>query len=204
MHTSKKNTSLRRWQPILYEIIFKADTPAGKLFDVALIAAITLSVLVLPVSLCAQEGKVVDVPRGDTLVVLQNGKRQTLRLANIDCPENGQPWSEAAKDFTSHMVYGKTVKIWPAGSDAEGNETVFVFYKDKNLNKELVAEGLAWHYKAHARDPGFVSLEMKARDLKKGLWRDKNPMPPWEYRRRHMSGNPKIEFKGRMAVDFEH
>jgi voltage-gated potassium channel len=47
MHSSKKNTSLRRWQPILYEVIFKADTPAGKLFDVALIAAITLSVLVV-------------------------------------------------------------------------------------------------------------------------------------------------------------
>jgi endonuclease YncB( thermonuclease family) len=146
--------------------------------------------LVLPASLWAQEGKVVAVPQGDTLVVLQKGKRQTLRLANIDCPENGQPRSEAAKDFTSRMVYGKTVKIWPAGSGADGNEAVFVFYKDKNLNKELVAEGLAWHYKAHARDPGFVSLEMKARAWKKGLWQEKNPVPPWEYRRRHMSGNP--------------
>ena len=159
--------------------------------------------LVLPAALWAQEGKVVDVLQGDTLVVLQNGKRQILRLANIDCPENGQPWSEAAKNFTYHMVYGKTVKIWPAGSDAEGNETVFVFYKDKNLNKELVAEGLAWHYKAHARDPGFVSLEMKARSHKKGLWQEKNPEPPWEYRRRHLSGNPKIEFKGRMGVTVE-
>lgn len=37
--------SHRRWQDILYGIIFKADTKPGKLFDVILIAAIGLSVL---------------------------------------------------------------------------------------------------------------------------------------------------------------
>ena len=31
----------------LYEIIFKSDTPAGKLFDTALLAVILLSVLVV-------------------------------------------------------------------------------------------------------------------------------------------------------------
>ena len=43
----KKTDSPRRWQAVLYEIIFKADTRAGKLFDVALIAAIAISVLVV-------------------------------------------------------------------------------------------------------------------------------------------------------------
>ncbi len=38
-------TPRRRWQVILYEIIFEADTKSGKLFDVILIAAIALSVL---------------------------------------------------------------------------------------------------------------------------------------------------------------
>ena len=36
-----------RWQAALYEVIFKADTPAGKLFDVVLILAICTSVLVV-------------------------------------------------------------------------------------------------------------------------------------------------------------
>jgi voltage-gated potassium channel len=36
-----------QWKEILHEIIFEADTPAGKTFDVALLVAIALSVLVV-------------------------------------------------------------------------------------------------------------------------------------------------------------
>jgi voltage-gated potassium channel len=37
----------RSWRERWYEIIFEADTPAGKLFDVLLLIAILLSVLVV-------------------------------------------------------------------------------------------------------------------------------------------------------------
>ena len=37
----------QHWRQILYEVIFEADTPAGKLFDVALIGTILASVLVV-------------------------------------------------------------------------------------------------------------------------------------------------------------
>ena len=43
-NTDKKGY-YRRWQFSLHEIIFEADTRAGKLFDVVLIASIVLSVL---------------------------------------------------------------------------------------------------------------------------------------------------------------
>src|SRR5688572_2732650 len=36
-----------RWRPKLHEVIFEADTPAGKAFDVALLVAILASVLVV-------------------------------------------------------------------------------------------------------------------------------------------------------------
>lgn len=37
----------RSWRDVGYEVIFEADTPAGKAFDVALLAAILLSILVV-------------------------------------------------------------------------------------------------------------------------------------------------------------
>jgi voltage-gated potassium channel len=40
-----KKTKLKPWQLKLHEVIFEADTPAGKAFDVALLWAILLSVL---------------------------------------------------------------------------------------------------------------------------------------------------------------
>jgi voltage-gated potassium channel len=40
-----KNKSNRKWRDILFEIIFEADTPAGKWFDIVLIISILLSVM---------------------------------------------------------------------------------------------------------------------------------------------------------------
>ncbi|MHC4489992.1 MAG: ion transporter [Planctomycetota bacterium] len=45
MDTNAGDKTNRRWREILFEIIFEADTPAGKWFDIALIICISLSVL---------------------------------------------------------------------------------------------------------------------------------------------------------------
>jgi voltage-gated potassium channel len=47
MSTQSDNQSGVRWRNRLHEIIFEADTPAGKLFDVILIGSIVLSVVVV-------------------------------------------------------------------------------------------------------------------------------------------------------------
>jgi len=44
---STKNTPKRNWKEKLHEIIYEADTPAGKLFDVILLVAILLSITVV-------------------------------------------------------------------------------------------------------------------------------------------------------------
>ncbi|MBC2720191.1 MAG: ion transporter [Desulfobacteraceae bacterium] len=43
----KKDSSLGKYRETLHEIIFEADTPAGKLFDIILIVSIVLSVIVV-------------------------------------------------------------------------------------------------------------------------------------------------------------
>ena len=45
--TDRRTHAARTWRERWYEIIFEADTPAGKLFDVLLLIAILLSVLVV-------------------------------------------------------------------------------------------------------------------------------------------------------------
>ncbi len=45
MDTNTGNNINRRWRQILFEIIFEAETPAGKWFDIILIMCISLSVL---------------------------------------------------------------------------------------------------------------------------------------------------------------
>ena len=53
-----------------------------------------------------------------------------------------------------------------------------------NLNQELVKQGWCWWYRKYApRDTVLEGLEHEAREVKKGLWADPQPVPPWEWRK---------------------
>ncbi|MDH4261655.1 MAG: ion transporter [Spirochaetia bacterium] len=47
MAYQNKNKLKSKWQKLVHEVIFEADTPAGKIFDVLLIVSIAVSVLVV-------------------------------------------------------------------------------------------------------------------------------------------------------------
>ena len=86
------------------------------------------------------------------------------------------------------MAAGKVVKVWETDIDGYGRIVGFVFIGGKNLNKELLSVGLAWHYKQYSRDPALAKLEFRARSEKLGLWADPDPVPPWEWRRQKKYG----------------
>jgi len=92
-----------------------------------------------------------------------------------------------AKQFTASMVAGKIVKVWETDTDRYGRSVGFVVVGDKNLNKELLSAGLAWHYKKYSRDPALAKLEFEARSQKRGLWAEPDPVTPWEWRREKRS-----------------
>lgn len=129
-------------------------------------------------------GKVVGVKDGDTIEILYEGRSQTIRLVDIDCPEKKQAFGMIAKQFTSDFCFGKVVKVESAGSrDRYDRVLGTVYYNDKCLNQELVKNGLAWHYKKYSHKKIFDDLEREAREKGIGLWSDKNPTPPWDFRR---------------------
>ena len=54
-----------------------------------------------------------------------------------------------------------------------------------NLNQELVRQGMCWWYRKYAPgDTVLEGLETEAREARKGLWADPQPVPPWEWRKR--------------------
>lgn len=125
-----------------------------------------LLTLFFPALLIAWDGKVVSITDGDTIKVLKDGKQFKIRLASIDCPEKGQSYGLAATKYTANLVAGKVVKIWTTDTDRYGRTVAFVFVGDKNLNKELLSVGLAWHYQKYSRGPELAKLEFEARAKK--------------------------------------
>ncbi len=131
-------------------------------------------------------GTVVGVADGDTLSVLDSSKREyRVRLAEIDAPESsGQAFGNQAKHALSRLCYRKLAEITVHTKDRYGRNVGVVTCDGVNANAKMVESGLAWVYTqyASANSPLF-GLEQQARLAKRGLWRDANPVPPWEWRK---------------------
>jgi micrococcal nuclease len=116
-------------------------------------------------------------------VVLRGGVGIEVRLDGIDCPELAQAFGKKAKNFTSGLAFGKSVRLSGKGKDRYGRELADVFLPDgRSLNRELVSAGYAWWYRKYSSDRGLESLEQAARTARRGLWADSDPVPPWDFR----------------------
>ena len=128
-------------------------------------------------------GRVVGVADGDTITVLVGVEPRRVRLAGIDAPEKGQAFGQRAKQATSRLVFGRTVKVVVRGQDRYGRTLGEVRLPDgTSLNERLVEEGWAWHYARYSKGQRLAELEATARRSRRGLWVDPRALPPWEFR----------------------
>ena len=131
-------------------------------------------------------GKVVAVIDGDTIEVLHHQHPERIRLSGIDCPEKGQAYGQKAKQAASALAFGKEVTVQTHGLDKYKRTLGDVLLLDgTNVNHTLVKDGWCWWYRKYA--PGNTALEgleTEAREARKGLWADPQPVPPWEWRKR--------------------
>ncbi|GAB3539578.1 hypothetical protein GCM10027443_36290 [Pontibacter brevis] len=138
--------------------------------------------------------KVIGIKDGDTIELLRNGQPVTVRLFGVDTPEKKQAFGERARQFTSDLVFGKTVRLIEHNKDRYGRTVGTIMLPDgRNLNEELVKNGFAWHYKAYSKDTRLANLEADAKRFKRGLWQDPNPVAPWDFRKEKRSGNSNTE-----------
>ncbi len=53
-----------------------------------------------------------------------------------------------------------------------------------NVNQFMVRAGAAWVYEQYNTDPVLPVFQNEARQQKRGLWSDADPVPPWIWRHR--------------------
>lgn len=128
--------------------------------------------------------KVIAIKDGDTVVVLLEGNIQkTLRLGEVDCPENSQPFGKNAKQFTSDQIFGKQINFIETDTDRYGRTIAKIYYDNKYLSAEIIKAGFGWWYYHYSNDKNLKMLEEEASKNKIGLWFDPNSIPPWEWRK---------------------
>ncbi len=129
-------------------------------------------------------GKVVGVHDGDSITVLTATNQQIkVRLSGIDAPELSQAFGKRAKQALSGKVFGQIVTLEVKNTDRYGRTVADVWLGERWINLEMVAEGWAWHYRQYSKSKELEAAERGAREKRLGLWADKDPVPPWEYRR---------------------
>jgi endonuclease YncB( thermonuclease family) len=129
-------------------------------------------------------GKVTSIIDGDTIEVqAASGRKFRVRLIEIDTPEEGQPWGSEGKKALSNKVLQKRVEIYDQGTDRYSRKIGRVYFKDRDISRELVAEGHAWVNRLYKPDQSLIAAEESARSNRLGLWNLDNPIPPWTWKR---------------------
>lgn len=143
-------------------------------------------------------GRVVGIADGDTITVLDQENRQhRVRLKGIDAPESGQAYGQDSKQHLSSMLFKKegaktvpqTVTVTYSKLDRYGRALGIVRVGKLEVNLAQVAAGFAWFYREYqdeltpAERAAYAAAEERARREPRGLWKQRNPVKPSEYRR---------------------
>ena len=138
------------------------------------------------------EATVKAVYDGDTVLLATRESSQIkTRLYGIDAPETakpdkpGQPFGDASKAALRSKVLGRRVSAEIIEIDQYQRAVAVIRHAGRDINREMVAEGMAWAYRHYLQGPyasEYIGAESRARSRRAGLWRDVNPQPPWEFR----------------------
>ncbi len=146
---------------------------------------LTLLIIQHSLLLAAQfQAKVIGIKDGDTIEVLVDKKPMVIRLQDIDCPEKNQAFGKVAKQAMAKYCFGKMVTIEHNNKlDRSKRLIATVMLDNVNINLQMVRDGYAWHFKKYSKDVIFANAEIIARENRVGLWYDKNPIAPWDWRK---------------------
>ncbi len=103
-------------------------------------------------------------------------------MEGIDAPEKKQPFGQKAKEALSTLIFGKDVVIHWEKKDRYQRVIGRITFAGLDVNLEMVRLGLAWRYDKYSKEKALLDAQTEAKAAARGLWADKEPIPPWEWR----------------------
>ena len=123
---------------------------------------------------------VVGITDGDTLRGRCDDQTMTIRLAEIDAPEKGQPFSNRSRQSLAALCFRRSAQLRPVSIDRYGRTVAHVDCAGIDAGTAQVKVGMAWVLVRYA--PGGSDLyrvESEARAGHVGLWSDPHALAPW-------------------------
>jgi endonuclease YncB( thermonuclease family) len=135
-------------------------------------------------------GLIVGVSDGDTATLLTHDKQQLkIRLVGIDAPEKKQAYGTKAREHLASRIFKQEVEVDLRSKDHYGRFLGVIYKGGIDINQGMIQDGYAWFYKHYAKEQPkgealrYANSEESAKQLRKGLWADPSPVPPWDFRK---------------------
>ncbi len=113
-----------------------------------------------------QVSRIID---GDTI---KTSSGITIRLIGINTPEKSQLFYTEAKNYLTTLIQNKTIQVETYGTDKYSRTLAYIFLDDKNINEQILKQGLAtlYYYEKDSHYKTLKQAEEFARLNQKGLW----------------------------------
>ncbi len=147
-----------------------------------------LWLLVAALAVPASADEVIGITDGDTIKILHERRPVKVRLGNIDAPEKRQPFGAQSKQSLAALCFGKDAQIKVQNIDRYGRIVALVSCNGVDVNRAQVQRGMAWVYPQYNKDRMLPFIEAEARAAQRGLWREGDATPPWQFRRHGARG----------------
>jgi micrococcal nuclease len=126
---------------------------------------------------------------GDTIRVNCDGEQLRVRFACVDAPELDQPGGTLSRDHLRSLFnqVNNQVNINPVHVDRFNRTVAEVYINNRLVQLQQSEDGMVWAFERfkdncshwNEIDQAFNQARLSG----KGIFADKNPLPPWEWRR---------------------
>lgn len=145
------------------------------------------------------EAPVIHVGDGDSLSVCLGGREARVRLVGIDAPEYRQAFGRQSRRSLAELCENRVARLEWTRADRYGRMLARVSCQGTDANAEQVRRGMAWVSDLDPPEPELNALQQAARERRLGLWRDPQPLPPWQWRQADRARAPLLQTPGGAA-----
>lgn len=148
---------------------------------------LTAGLIITTASYATESYVVTYVYDGDTVKLSNINGEFKLRLTDIDAPERNQSYGKKSSSALKKLCKGKHTFVTAQllGIDKYNRYLGKLQCNEIDASLYLVEHGLAWHNAKYSNDVAIFNAASRARQQRLGLWKSKNPMPPWIWRQKH-------------------
>jgi endonuclease YncB( thermonuclease family) len=146
-------------------------------------------------------GKVIEVNSGDVITIFNLNRPVRVKLLGVDAPEMNQAFGDVAKKHLSDLVLDQSVLVEYSGIAVDSSLTGRVLLNNADIGAQMIRDGAAWFDMNTNRLSGterdvYQQSEQAARNERRGLWQEENPVAPWEFVKAEvLRRNPAVSLK---------